>query len=211
MYHFLKNRFHISQETVHPDAVHPRHHRPLALLMVFCMLCQQLGMFDAFAASVSEATVRYVYIQSNPVIDDSWIGTPVNKNTKSSLAINPNPQKSSSISAPPKNSNISQVDTPISDGSWILPPKKSQGATSTQKPNTETNNTLVSDGSWILSPKTPSYIDPILPSAPVVPSYSMPSQSVFSMPINYYTPSGLPYYMMSSSTSNSSTNILNSQ
>lgn len=80
MFNSLRTSFHLSQTTVQRETEHIAHHRPLGLLLVLTLIAWQSGIFSAFAATLPIPTPTkqaYIYIQNNPVVDDSWIGTRV--------------------------------------------------------------------------------------------------------------------------------------
>lgn len=81
-----------------------------------------------FAGTTSLAPQqKYVYIQTNPIIDDSWLGTRV---TSSALEFNSAPVNIEK----PSIYTLSAGEYQVSDGSWILPNKITH-----KNPNTEKN------------------------------------------------------------------------
>ncbi len=81
MSHQIFHLFHLSQATVLGGEKQPRHHRPLMLLLILIIVSQQFGIFLSFADSLSGTPgyitppKTYIYVRTNPIIDDSWIGT----------------------------------------------------------------------------------------------------------------------------------------
>lgn len=77
----ILHRFHLSQVSVPRKGNQPTHHRPLTLLLLLIIVSQQFGVFSSFADSVSGTSAyvtppkTYIYVRTNPLIDDSWIGT----------------------------------------------------------------------------------------------------------------------------------------
>lgn len=77
----ILHRFHLSQVSVPRKGNQPSHHRPLTLLLLLIIVSQQFGIFSSFADSLSGTTPyvtppkTYIYVRTNPLIDDSWIGT----------------------------------------------------------------------------------------------------------------------------------------
>lgn len=134
-------------------------------------------MFDTFAASVSEATMKYIYVQNNSTIDDSWIGTPISKKTST-----PSQKSLKPISSVADIQNIPQnTDTLlISDGSWIFPGK-------VKKPviNTPTDATFNSAPNQELSYSNNANIT---------------TNGILPLPANYVTPNGTSYYAIPGNT-----------
>jgi hypothetical protein len=81
MFNSFRQNFHLSQATVSATSEHVPHYRPLGLLLLLTLIAWQSGVFSAFAAALPVAPLAgnqgYVYIQHNPLVDDSWIGTRV--------------------------------------------------------------------------------------------------------------------------------------
>lgn len=117
--------FHLSQVTVPRNTIHVPHHRPLALFLLFVILCQQLGILWTSANSYNPTTgvPKYVYIQTNPVIDDSWMGT---RTTKEII----------NTEAQPSIYSVSYAGKyQRSDSTWILPQKWAQKKQTTKEKN----------------------------------------------------------------------------
>lgn len=116
----ILHRFHLSQISVPRKGNQPSHHRPLTLLLLLIIVSQQFGIFSSFADSFSGTTPyvtppkTYIYVRTNPVIDDSWIGTlvsftkklPVNNILTGSNIANINTNVSSTL----YNTNTSWVE-----------------------------------------------------------------------------------------------------
>lgn len=116
----ILNRFHLSQVSVPRKGNQPSHHRPLTLLLLLIIVSQQFGIFSSFADSLSGTSLyvtppkTYIYVRTNPVIDDSWIGTlvsftkklPVNNILTGSNIANINTNVSSTL----YNTNTSWVE-----------------------------------------------------------------------------------------------------
>lgn len=88
MFDQILHRFHLSQATVPRKGNQPIHHRPLTFLLLLIIVSQQFGIFSSFADSLSGTSPyavppkTYIYVRTNPVIDDSWIGTLVSFTNK---------------------------------------------------------------------------------------------------------------------------------
>lgn len=116
----ILHRFHLSQISVPRKGNQPSHHRPLTLLLLLIIVSQQFGIFSSFADSLSGTSPyvtppkTYIYVRTNPVIDDSWIGTlvsftkklPVNNILTGSNIANINTNVSSTL----YNTNTSWVE-----------------------------------------------------------------------------------------------------
>ena len=82
MFKQIQHRFHLSQSFASRENEHLKHSRSRIFLLLLVIFCLQLRTFDLFAVSFIPKTIKppqsYVYIRTNPLIDDSWIGTLIN-------------------------------------------------------------------------------------------------------------------------------------
>lgn len=162
----------------------------------------------ALAAKQANTPREYIYIRTNAIIDDSWIGTPVDTLTNTTTPKPVTPKKTIKNTVTPKVvtqkkkivTAAPMVDTlQVSDGSWIFPLRS--------------NSLDRKDGSWILTPRktNPKKITPtvkktikaqnpktgniILNSAPEEPN--LVANSYYFNSAEYMTPNGTPLNMVS--------------
>jgi hypothetical protein len=179
---YIQKHFHFSQATVPRDTKHPSHHRPLALFLVFLIIAQQAGVLVSAASSIPFAQGSYVYIQTNSVIDDSWIGTPVFSGASSRRSLTTPKQANTTpnqVITTPKQVRLTPPPPSFMiDDSWIGDFTKQKPRTSVSPKKPETSNNDSTNGIYNSVPSnTNNTINWILPS-----------------PANYITPNGTSYY-----------------
>lgn len=86
MFKQIQNIFHSLEPRVSRIREYSIHHRALSIVLLVTILIQQTHVVSGFAnvdsniLSKSNLINNYVYVRTNPIIDDSWIGTRVYTN-----------------------------------------------------------------------------------------------------------------------------------
>jgi hypothetical protein len=129
------------------------------------------------AGSINKTTsgTEYTYTRTNPIIDDSWIGTPKKKTSGNT----PLPGTTSQLAG----------DTQISNGSWILPGKNIE----TPLPNKNTNTGVTKSENIGNIPLNSAPNNPgtgNIPLTIIVPTgYTTPNGTLFAnIPNSYIAP-----------------------